>query len=63
MIHCPKCRKAAVRGLVQSGRIRPQRRGKMVVTMRETKCLDCGHVWWSTIFATIDYAKFKHAEV
>lgn len=75
-LKCPKChrgeylREPAEKGVVQSGRTKPQwtwntrRRGKTLSTMRESKCLDCGHVWWSTLFTgRIDPMKFKNAEV
>jgi hypothetical protein len=60
-LKCPACHRGEYgrdrpeRGVVQSGRAKDRRtfntrrRGATVNTMRESKCLDCGHVWWSTL--------------
>jgi len=69
-LKCPKCGRGEYgrddidRGVVQSGRVREQRtwntrrRGATVSTMHESRCLDCGHVWWSTLSWIVDDARF-----
>ena len=69
-LKCPKCHRGEYgrittdRGVVQSGRTREQRTwntrrpGATVNTMHESKCLDCGHVWWSTLSWMVDPMRF-----
>jgi hypothetical protein len=71
-LKCPKCHRGeygydrAERGVVQSGRTKKKwtwntrRIGKTLSTMHESKCLDCGHLWWSTLSWVVDTTPFVH---
>lgn len=73
-LKCPACHRGEYghdrpeRGVVQSGRTKERwawrhtRRGKVLSTMNESRCLDCGHIWWSTILWVIDTARFCGAK-
>jgi hypothetical protein len=73
-LKCPACHRGeygrddtdrGVRGVVQSGRTREQRTwntrrpGATLSTMHESKCLDCGHVWWSTLSWIVSANRFN----
>lgn len=68
-LKCPSCHRGEygydrpLRGVAQSGRTEKRwtrrRRGSRLSTMHESRCLDCGHIWWSTMLWVISPGKFK----
>jgi hypothetical protein len=65
-LKCPSCHRGEYgydrpeRGIVQSGRTEKRRRAKRLSTMHESRCLDCGHIWWSTLLWVIDLVRFAN---
>ena len=67
-LKCPDCHRgeygydSVKRGIVQSGRTKERWTGRhrALSTMHESRCLDCGHIWWSTLLWVIDLKHFAN---